>query len=438
MSTSEDKARAEGGITRYLRTGPGLAFNLYAIFAAFTTYFCMYAFRKPFAAASYEGAKFFGTEIDAKTAFVIAQIIGYTISKFAGMKVCSETGRAGRGGLLVKLILVAWGSLVLFAVLPQDLKVAAIFINGLPLGMIWGTVVLYLEGRRTSELLLAGLSCSYIIASGVVKDVGRALMGDYGVPEYWMPAATGGLFFLPFLLAVWLLGQLPAPTEADIRERSARTEMYSNDRWAFCRQFSLGLVLLSGMYFFLTAYRDYRDNYGVEILKELGLADVEGVFSMTEIPIAFGVVSVLALLSLVRSNRLGLQIAFSVMAGGQLLMGVAMWMLSAGHIDGVWWYGLVGLGAYLAYVPFGCVLFDRLLAYTRFAGTAVFAIYLTDAIGYTGSVVLQLFRDLIFSDSSRLEFFTSLTYAMSLGGAASLIAAMFYFLKQSPQERPAA
>jgi hypothetical protein len=113
-------------------------------------------------------------------------------------------------------------------------------------------------------------------------------------------------------------------------------------------------------------------------------------------------------------------------------MGLAMWMMNAGYIDGVLWYGLIGLGAYLAYVPFGCVLFDRLLAYTRFAGTAVFAIYLTDAIGYTGSVALQLFRDLIFSDTSRLEFFTNLTYAMSFGGAAALIAAMFYFLKQEP------
>ena len=422
----------ESSLSQRLRTAPAWQFNLYAIFAAFTTYFCMYAFRKPFAAASYEGAKFFGTEIDAKTAFVIAQIIGYTISKFAGMKICSETGRAGRGALLVKLIAAAWASLVLFAVLPQDLKVIAIFANGLPLGMVWGTVVLYLEGRRTSELLLAGLSCSYIVASGVVKDVGRLLMSDFGVPEYWMPAATGGLFFLPFLLAVYLLSNLPGPTEADIKERSARSEMYADDRWAFCKQFSLGLVLLSGMYFFLTAYRDYRDNYGVELLTELGLADVEGVFSMTEIPIAFGVVSVLALLSLVRSNRLGLKIAFGVMAGGQLLMGLAMWMLNAGHIDGMLWYGLIGLGAYLAYVPFGCVLFDRLLAYTRFAGTAVFAIYLTDAIGYTGSVALQLFRDLIFSDTSRLEFFTNLTYAMSFGGAAALIAAMFYFLRQSP------
>jgi len=433
MSNNQGQPNAESVVGSIFRA---VILNAHAIFAAFTTYFCMYAFRKPFAAASYEGAKFFDTEIDAKTAFVIAQIIGYTISKFAGMKICSETGREGRSWLLVKLILAAWASLVLFAVLPQDLKVVAIFANGLPLGMIWGTVVLYLEGRRTSEFLLAGLSCSYIIASGVVKDVGRLLMNQFGVSEYWMPAATGALFFLPFIFAVWLLSLLPGPTDADIEERSARTEMYADDRWAFCRQFSLGLVLLAGMYFFLTAYRDYRDNYGVEILTELGMTDVAGVFSKTEIPIAVVVLVALALLSLVRSNRLGLKIAFGVMAGGQLLMGAATYALSAGLINGFWWYGLVGLGAYLAYVPFGCVLFDRLLAYTRFAGTAVFAIYLTDAVGYTGSVALQLFRDLIFSDTSRLEFFTNLTYAMSFGGAVSLIAAMFYFLKQPPSDSP--
>ena len=422
----------ESSLSQRLRTAPAWQFNLYAIFAAFTTYFCMYAFRKPFAAASYDGAKFFGTEIDAKTAFVIAQIIGYTISKFAGMKICSETGRAGRGALLVKLIAAAWASLVLFAVLPQDLKVIAIFANGLPLGMIWGTVVLYLEGRRTSELLLAGLSCSYIVASGVVKDVGRLLMSDFGVPEYWMPAATGGLFFLPFLLAVYLLSNLPGPTEADIKERSARSEMYADDRWAFCKQFSLGLVLLSGMYFFLTAYRDYRDNYGVELLTELGLADVEGVFSMTEIPIAFGVVSVLALLSLVRSNRLGLKIAFGVMAGGQLLMGLAMWMLNAGHIDGMLWYGLIGLGAYLAYVPFGCVLFDRLQALLGSAGNAIYGIYLTDAVGYTGAVSVMLYKDLGSPQLSFLEFFMGFAYFTSALCVLCFLLSLWAFLRASP------
>ena len=45
----------------------------------------------------------------------------------------------------------------------------------------------------------------------------------------------------------------------------------------------------------------------------------------------------------------------------------------AGVIDGFWWMTLVGLGSYLAYVPYGSVLFDRLMASTGAIGTAVFA-----------------------------------------------------------------
>ncbi len=302
------------------RSSPGVM-GVYAIVASFTTYFCMYAFRKPFAAATYEELKFMGTALDVKSTYVIAQIVGYTISKFVGMKFCSETGVRGRARLLVGLIVAAWAALLLFAVLPGNLKVLAIFANGLPLGMVWGTVVLYLEGRRTSEFMLAGMSCSYIMASGMVKDVGRYLMSSWGVTEYWMPFATGALFFLPFLLGVYLLTQLPLPTAADKEERSPRTKMDSHGRWAFLREFSLGMLLLSGMYFFLTAYRDYRDNYGVEILGELGLGERAGIFTQTEVPIAFGVMICLSLLSLVRSNRLGLILALSIMITGQVMMG---------------------------------------------------------------------------------------------------------------------
>ncbi len=424
-----DPGRA-GGLKGALgRSGPG-ALGLYAIVAAFTTYFCMYAFRKPFAAAEYDGLHLWGTNLDAKTAYVIAQIIGYTISKFVGMKVCAETGRTGRARLLICLILAAWGALLLFALLPLPLKVFAIFLNGLPLGMVWGTVVLHLEGRRTSEFMLAGLSCSYIIASGVVKDVGRWLMSAHGIEDYWMPFTIGALFFPAFVLGVILLAQIPQPSEADMKERSKRVRMYAGDRWSFLREFSLGMLLLSGMYFFLTAYRDYRDNYGVEILRELGLGDRAGIFTQTEVPIAFGVMVVLSLLSLVRDNRMGLVLAFAIMTAGTLLMGVATWLLERGSIGGVQWMTLVGLGAYLAYVPFGSVLFDRLLAYTRFAGTAVFAIYLTDAVGYTGSVGLQVYKDFFQAEATRLEFFQSLSYFMSACGALALVASLAYFLRR--------
>ncbi|MAZ65185.1 MAG: hypothetical protein CMG51_02520, partial [Candidatus Marinimicrobia bacterium] len=58
--------------------------------AAFSTYFCMYAFRKPFSAASYEGLQFLNTSFDLKTVLVTSQIIGYALSKMIGIKVVSE------------------------------------------------------------------------------------------------------------------------------------------------------------------------------------------------------------------------------------------------------------------------------------------------------------------------------------------------------------
>ncbi len=115
----------------------------------------MYAFRKPFSAAEFEGLKLFDTELELKTVFVVSQIVGYAISKVIGIKVCSEVTRNQRTRMLLAMIFLAQFALLCFAVLPNDLKVVAIFCNGLPLGMVWGLVVWYLEGRRLSEMLLA-------------------------------------------------------------------------------------------------------------------------------------------------------------------------------------------------------------------------------------------------------------------------------------------
>ncbi|MDP7496735.1 MAG: DUF5690 family protein, partial [Roseibacillus sp.] len=84
-------------LTRYLDRSPDLVFSLYAVAAAFTAYFCMYAFRKPFAAASYEdtelAVRLLGKSLDPKTVVVISQIMGYATSKYLGMKFCSEAQR---------------------------------------------------------------------------------------------------------------------------------------------------------------------------------------------------------------------------------------------------------------------------------------------------------------------------------------------------------
>ena len=413
-----------GRLTILLSNAPGSVFALFVILASFSTYFCMYAFRKPFSAAGYDGLVFLDTTIDLKTALVISQIIGYVLSKVIGIKICSEVTRGRRALALVTLIGIAQLSLLLFAVLPNDLKVLAIFFNGLPLGMVWGMVVWYLEGRRTSEMLLAGLSCSFIIASGVVKDVGRWVMTSMQVDQFWMPFVTGLCFLPPFLLAVWLLNQLPDPSAEDIAARVERTTMNRGQRWQFIRQFLPAMLLLVITYFFLTAYRDYRDNFGVEIFEALGYgADQSLVFTRSEIWVAVGVLGTLAALNVIRDNRRGLIGAFGIMVSGVALLGGATLMLDAGRIDGMTWMILTGIGAYLAYVPYGSVLFDRLIASTRATGTAVFAIYVADAIGYGGAITVLLTKDLLATDVSRLDFFRGLTYFMALLGTILLAGA---------------
>lgn len=446
------RAPGSGSVTRYLERAPSPVFILYAIAAAFTTYFCMYAFRKPFAAAKFEGAMFLGSTVELKTAIVISQIIGYTVSKYIGIKVCSEVNPGRRAFTLVGLIIWAQLALVLYGMLPNHLKVVAIFLNGLPLGMIWGLIVWYLEGRRTSELLLAGLSCSYIVSSGVVKDFGRAILaGDVAawwshvplaggvvsgwlrsVSDGWMPAVAG-LHFLPiFVGAVWALNQIPRPSQADVAARGEREPMTAADRVIFIRQFLVGMALLTLSYGFLTAYRDFRDNYQVELFDGLGYpyAQHRTIITQAETIVMFGVMGALALLNFIKDNQRGLIGAFAIMAAGMALLGVSTLLLEARIINGFWWMTLTGLGSYLAYVPYGSVLFERLLASTRFVGTAVFAIYVSDALGYTGSVGVQLYRDLARSDVSRLGFFKGFTYFMCVVGVTCLVSSAVYFARR--------
>jgi len=422
-------------LTAWLSQAPRSLFAGYTIGVSFTTYFCMYAFRKPFVAGTYEDLPQF-LAVDLKTALVIGQIVGYTLSKFIGVRVCSEVRDDRRGWLLVLLILWALAALVLFAIVPPYWKVAAIFLNGLPLGLVWGLVVRYLEGRQLSEFLLAGLSCSFILASGVVKDVGRAWM-KMGVDEVWMPAITAACFLPPYLLSVWLLNQIPRPNEADVASRVERPPMMRRERIDFLRRFGVGLIMLMVVYLLLTAYRDFRDIYGIEILQALGYAEAPIIFTRIELPIAFGVLVVLAALNLVKDHWRGLLGAYVVVAAGLLLMGASTAALDAGLLRGreIWWMVLAGLGVYLAYVPFSTVLFERLIAATRFNGTAVFAIYIADSVGYTGSVVVQLYKDLAQAEVSHLDFVRHFTYLLTILGLVLLAGSCLFFVRM-PQSSP--
>jgi Family of unknown function (DUF5690) len=398
--------------------------------AAFATYFCMYAFRKPFAVAAYANVEALG--VGAKTWFVCSQIIGYALSKYLGVRYLSEAPRWQRLRWLLGLVGLSELALIGFGALPFYGKVCAMFLNGLPLGMIWGLVVRYLEGRRSSDFLLACLSCSFIVASGVVKDAGRWLMTSCGIPEYWMPAATGLLFAVPFVLASLLLDQAPEPSAQDVAARKARPPMDAVARAGFFRSYWPGLVPLLAGYFALTAFRDYRDNYGVELFHDLGVQQgLASLFTRTESLVALLVLCTLAGLGVLQSPRQGLIATFALMILGFLGVAGASALQRAGSCSPTTYMVLSGFGIYLAYVPFSSFLFDRVMACTAVGGTAIFAINLSDAIGYTGSVGMQLTKDLLVRDHSRLEFFQTSSILLGSAGAVLTLWSGMFFIRQA-------
>jgi hypothetical protein len=375
--------------TRWLARSP-VAFTLLASASAFGAYTCMYAFRRPFTVGTYEGQELWGFRF--KVLLVVAQMIGYALSKFTGIKVVSEAKPGARIVMIVALHAVAWLGLLMLAVLPPELALVGMFLNGLPLGMIWGLVFSFLEGRRVTEFLGLGLSVSFIFASGWVKSVGGMVMKSWGVAELWMPAVTAALFVPPMALCLWVMSQLPPPDERDIAERTKREPMDGAARRRLLRELGVPLGLLVALYVVLSVYRDLRDSFMADVLKELGQGVPTGIFAQVESFAGVGVMVALAGLWFIRDHWRALATYHVIILAGTTLVGLASWLFRLGHMTSFWWLALTGLGVYLAYVPFNSILFDRLLAATRRVGTASFLIYVADASGYAASVALYLGR----------------------------------------------
>lgn len=427
---------APGPITRALTVAPPWVFALYGGLASFAVYFSMFAYRKPFAAASYAHVAGWPFAIDFKIALVIAQVAGYAAAKIIGVKVVSEMPPERRALAIVLLIGGAELSLLGLGLAPPALGPVALFANGLSLGMIWGLVFGFLEGRRLSEVLGAMLCASFIVASGAVKSVGKSLLLQ-GVDERWMPALTGLLFTPLLLVAVWALAQLPPPNAADEAARVRRAPMTAKARAALFASHAPVLVLLVAVYVLVTALRDFRDNFAAEIWAELGYKDAASILALSEIPVAVIVLVGLAMLMRVRDNHRAVAFNLGFVALGLGLLGVSTLGHQLGLLGPVAWMVALGAGVYMAYTPFNGILFDRMVAATGRVGTAGFLIYVADANGYVGSVALMLARYFARLDLEWSAFLGKAAYATCGLGLIGVLLAGVLLTRRARSAPPA-
>jgi hypothetical protein len=434
LAVSLDPVSLPQRLRAWLSRLPAPAFTLYGGLMAFGAYFAMYGFRRPFTVASYADAAPFVVEF--KIALVIAQVFGYALSKVAGIKLVSEMPPQRRAAAILLLIGTAELFLVLFALIPAPWNIACLFANGLMLGMIWGLVFGFLEGRRVSEVLGAMLCASFIVSSGAVKSIGASVMLAGWANEYWMPALTG-LIFVPLLIVcVGGLAILPPPSAEDERLRVARAPMDGAARRAMFTAFAPGLTGLVVIYVGLTALRDFRDNFAVEIWTGLGFRDNAEIFTLSELPVAVIVLVTMAMLMFIHDNRRAFTANLILVAAGLALAGISSLAFKAHLVGPITWMIALGAGLYLGYTPFNALLFDRFIAASGRTGTAGFLIYVADACGYMSSVALLVLYNFVGVKISWVEFLVVISYSAALVGLVLVAGAGFYFHRRLRHPEP--
>lgn len=424
MDSSLNKSR----ITQWLSQTSGFGFSFYTAATAFCLYTCIFALRKTFGVATYENNSFGG--VDFKVWMVIFQVVGYMLSKFIGIKVVSELGAHARAKGILLMVSIASVSWLFFAITPSPYSLIFLFFNGLPLGMVWGMVFGYLEGRKFTEVLGASLSVSFIFSAGFAKTVGGFIMLGWGVSEYWMPFVAACLFFPPLVLFLWLLDKIPPPTAEDEALRTKRQPMTGKERMQFTLTFLPGLVLLVLTYTLLTAFRDFRDNFSAEIWKSLDYGDKPAIFTQTEVPVTFSVLILIGSLMVIKNNYKAMIINHIIVLVGMITVGLSTWAFEAELISAPLWMVLVGMGLYFGYIQFNSIFFDRLIATFKYVSTVGFLIYLADSVGYLGSVSVLLYKEFGQKDVSWLNFFISGGYIMSVIGSILILLSLIYFSRK--------
>lgn len=387
---------------------------LWAGGAALLSYSLVYALRKPYTAASFEGLTFMGS--DYKVAVTTIQILGYVIAKFFGIKIISELKKENRFRFFVGSAILAELALVGFGLLEAPYNVATMFVNGLSLGCMWGVIFSFIEGRKVTDILASLLGVSMVFSSGVAKSFGLFAMNEMQIDQFWMPAVIGG-FALPLLVFMgYMLKRLPQPTAEDIMLRNERVVLDGKGRVALFRKYAPILTLLFIGNFMLLVLRDIKEDFLVNILDMSNQSS--WLFARIDTIVTLIILGIFALFAFFRSNIRALLWLMTLVIAGCLTMTYVSFHYETLDLKPVTWLFIQSLSLYIAYLTFQTIFFDRFIACFRIKGNVGFFIALIDFIGYLGTVTLLSTKEFL---NIELEWFALFNHIAGFVGATCSI-----------------
>jgi hypothetical protein len=151
------------------------------------------------------------------------------------------------------------------------------------------------------------------------------------------------------------------------------------------------------------------------------------VFVKSELPASLITLFLLGLLIMMKNNIKALLINHVIIVFGFVLSIVVTIFFVRGNLSAFWWMTLAGVGLYMGYVPFNCMLFERLIASFKYVSNAGFLIYLADSFGYLGSDAVLITKNFTNISVSWSDFFVRMIFLFSGIGLLLITISAFYF-----------
>ena len=416
-SISRSLGIKDGAASRWL-------FIFWAGGMALLSYSLVYALRKPFTAAEFEGIRVMG--MDYKVAVSIIQLLGYVTAKMLGIKYISELKPQGRLRFIIGSAALSEASLLAFGLLPIPWNIFMLFFNGLSLGCMWGVIFSFLEGRRTTDILASIMGVSMALSSGVAKSLGLYALNDLNVSEFWMPALIGAFAFPLLSLSGYALSKLPAPTTDDIKARTKRVTLNSKQRWELFLSFMPLLLMLFAANMLLTVQRDIKEDFIVCIIDVSKVAT--SAFAQVD---AVSTILLLGIFALLGRERSHLKVLCTLLGLSTIGMGTLAYVgayYETLHLPTMAWLFLQSMCIDIAYLSFQTIFFERMIACFKINGNVGFFIITIDFIGYLGTLALLVFKETFASGIDWLPFYNHLSIAFGTLCCLAFVGSAFYIM----------
>lgn len=360
---------------------------------------CLFGFRRPWAVITQfdDISDFQG--LDPKIWLSISHFSGVATGKLATIFVSARTTKHL---LIIPIIIsLAWIALGLSGG-DTTAVVMCLFVTGLAVACAEPGIH---PGQSHNGILTAMLSSGYGIGSGLSKFVGANLL-ELGVPQLWMPAASGLGYMAPTLLVLYLVSKISPP---QVKNKDKKLPQ-SQNQLDFIQKFWPGMILLFLMEFMTFTLVSVRDIFQSDIWSEIFPKDQvnSSIYLSTEYPVTIFTILSVCFLSWIKSSYLSSvsQHLLFVWCGCTML--VAQNMFEANLLSARIWYILIGGSSLLAYVAIRSILVHRLFGSSRIVSHSMNISSILANVG--ASIVLYLL-----SGKTRVYLISCIVYCVAIG-----------------------